>query len=203
MKLYYSPGSSSLAAHIVLREAGVPVDLVRVDLKTHLLPDGSDYCALNPKGYVPMLELDDGRRLTEIPAIVQYVADQRPQTRLAPVAGDFERYRLQEWLNFVSTELHKGFSALFNPAASDEWKNAARGRLEARFDWLAGQLSQRSFLMGEQFTAADACLFTVLSWGRHVKFDISRWPVLASYAARIGQRPAVQEALRAEGLLKS
>lgn len=202
MKLYYSPGASSLAAHIVLREAGVPVDLVRVDLKTHKLPDGSDYSALNPKGYVPMLELDDGRRLTEVPAIVQYVADLRPPSRLAPVNGTFERYQLQEWLNFVSTELHKSFSALFNPAASEDWKNTARSRLEARFDWLVGRLSQRTFLMGEQFTAADACLFTVLSWCRYVKIDLSRWPVLASYAARIAQRPPVQEALRAEGLLK-
>lgn len=203
MKLYYSPGTCARAVRIALHEAGLPFEGVLASTKTHKLPDGTDYYTLNPKGYVPMLELDDGRRLTEIAAIVQYVADLRPQTRLAPVAGEFERYQLQEWLNFVATELHKGFSVLFNPAAPEEFKNSARSRLESRFDWLAGQLSQRSFLMGEQFTVADACLFTVLSWCKFVKFDLSRWPALASYAARVGQRPAVQEALRAEGLLKS
>jgi glutathione S-transferase len=202
MKLYYSPGSSSLSPHIVLREAGIPVELVKVDLKTKKTADGADFTEINGKGYVPMLELDDGRRLTEGPAIVQYVADSRPETRLAPRPEDFERYKLQEWLNFVATELHKNFSPLFNAAASEDWKNAARARLETRFDWLVGQLTGRSFLMGQQFTVADAYLFTVLSWGRFVKIDLGRWPVLAEYAARIGARPAVQAALRAEGLVK-
>lgn len=202
MKLYYSPGASSLFPHIVLSEAGIPVELVKVDLKTRKTADGTDYSALNPKGYVPMLELDDGRRLTEGPAIVQYVADSRPETRLAPRPEDFERYKLQEWLNFIATELHKVFSSLFNPAASEDWKNAMRARLETRFDWLVGQLSGRSFVMGQQFSVADAYLFTVLGWSRFVKIDLARWPVLAEYIARVAARPAVQAALRAEGLLK-
>jgi len=202
MKLYYSPGSSSLSPHIVLREAGIPVELVKVDLKTKKTEDGADFTEINGKGYVPMLELDDGRRLTEGPAIVQYVADSRPETRLAPRPEDFERYKLQEWLNFVATELHKNFSPLFNAAASEDWKNAVRARLETRFDWLVGQLTGRNFLMGQQFTVADAYLFTVLSWSRFVKIDLARWPVLAEYSARIGARPAVQAALRAEGLVK-
>ncbi len=202
MKLYYSPGSSSLSPHIVLCEAGIPVELVKVDLRAKTLPDGSDYTVLNPKGYVPMLELEDGRRLTEGPAIVQYIADHRPESRLAPRADEFERYQLQEWLNFTASELHKNFSPLFSPTASEDWKNTARTRLETRFDWLVGQLADKHFLLGAQFTVADAYLFTVLSWARHVKIDLARWPVLASYLARIGTRPAVQEAQRAEGLIK-
>ena len=202
MKLYYAPGASSLAPHIVLREAGVPVELVRVDLKTKKLADGSDYTLINGKGYVPMLELDNGQRLSEGAAIVQYVADSRPETRLAPRPDDFERYRLQEWLNFIASELHKGFSPLFNPTASEDWKKAARARLELRLDWLAGQLIGRKFLMGEQFSVADAYLFTVLGWGNRVELDLGRWPELAGYAARVAARPAVQEAMRAEGLIK-
>jgi len=202
MKLYYSPGASSLFPHIVLREAGIPVELVKVDLKTRKTADGADYSALNAKGYVPMLELDDGRRLTEGPAIAQYIADSRPETRLAPRPEDFERYKLQEWLNFIATELHKVFSSLFNPAASEDWKSAMRTRLETRFDWLVGQLSGRSFVMGQQFSVADGYLFTVLGWSRFVKLDLARWPVLAEYVARVAARPAVQAALRAEGLLK-
>lgn len=202
MKLYYSPGASSLAPHIVLCEAGVPADLVKVDLRTKKLPDGGDYNALNGKGYVPMLELDDGQRLTEVAAIVQYVADHRPGTRLAPRPDTFERYRLQEWLSFISSELHKSFSPLFNRNASDDWKKAARGRLEARFDWLVGQLSGRKFLLGDDFSVADACLFNVLTWARLVEIDLARWPVLADYLARVAARPAVHEAMRAEGLVK-
>ena len=202
MKLYCSPGNSSLSPHIVLQEAGIPVELVKVDLKTRKTADGGDYAALNAKGYVPMLELDDGRRLTEGPAIVQYIADSRPETRLAPRPEEFARYELQGWLNFIATELHKGFSALFNPAASEDWKNAVRARLETRFDWLAGQLSGRSFVMGQHFGVADAYLFTVLGWCRFVRIDLARWPVLAEYVARVAARPAVQAAMRAEGLLK-
>jgi glutathione S-transferase len=202
MKLYYSPGASSLSPHIVLCEAGIPVELVKVDLRAKTLPDGSDYTLINPKGYVPTLELDDGRRLTEGPAIVQYVADHQPASRLAPRPDEFERYRLQEWLNFTASELHKSFSPLFNPGASEDWKNASRTRLESRFDWLSSQLADRQFVMGEQFTVADAYLFTVLSWARHVKIDLSRWPALAGYVERVRARPAVQEAQRAEGLIK-
>jgi glutathione S-transferase len=202
MKLYYSPGASSLAPHIVLCEAGIPVELVKVDLRTKKLPDGGDFTEINPKGYVPMLALDDGHTLTEIGAIVQYVADHRPETRLAPRPDEFDRYRLQEWLSFVSSELHKSFSPLFSPAASEDWKKAARARLETRFDWLVGQVTGRKFLMGDEFTVADAYLFTVLSWGRHVQIDLARWPVLAEYVARVAARPAVQQAMREEGLIK-
>ncbi len=202
MKLYYSPGASSLSPHIVACEAGIPLELVKVDLRTKTLPDGSDFTLVNPKGYVPVLELEDGRRLTEGPAIVQYIADHQPATRLAPRPEDFERYRLHEWLNFIASELHKSFSPLFSPAASDDWKSAARARLETRFDWMVGQLADRQFLMGAEFTVADAYLFTVLSWARHVKIDLDRWPVLAAYVARVGSRPSVQEAQRAEGLIK-
>ncbi len=202
MKLYYAPGTCSLSPHIVLREAGVPVELVRVDLKSKKLADGSDYTLINGKAYVPMLELDNGQRLSEGPAIVQYIADLRPETRLAPRPDEFERYRLQEWLNFISSEIHKGFAPLFNPAASDDWKKAARARLEMRFDWLAGQLISRKFLLDNQFTVADAYLFTVLNWTKRVEIDLAHWPELAGYVARVGGRPAVQEAMRAEGLIK-
>jgi len=202
MKLYYSPGACSLSPHIVLCEAGLPHALVNVDLKTKKMADGGDYLQVNGKGYVPVLELDDGQRLSEGPAIVQYLADQKPDSGLAPKSGGMERYRLQEWLNFISTEVHKQFSPLFNPGASEDWKQAARANLSRRFDWIATRLQDRPYLMGERFTVADAYLFTVLNWCAFTGIDLGRWPALKDYAARVGGRPKVQEALKAEGLAK-
>ncbi len=201
MKLYYSPGACSLSPHIVLREAGADFTLVRVDLKTKKLEDGSDYLAVNPKGYVPALQLDNGELLTEGPAIIQYVADQHPAAGLAPAPGTLERARLQEWLNMISTELHKSFTPLFR-GAGDEWKNAALDNIRRRFDLVAQRLATNPFLMGERFSVADAYLFTVLSWTGFVKIDMSPWPALQAFSQRVGERPAVQAALSAEGLLK-
>lgn len=202
MKLYYATGACSLSPHIVLREAGVDFTLARVDLKTKRLADGSDFTQVNPKGSVPVLELDDGQRLTEGPAIVQYIADRQPGSGLAPKAGSFARYRLQEWLNFLSSEIHKSFSPLFKPDTPEEWKKITRENLGRRFDWLSGQLDGKRYLMGEQFTVADAYLFTLLNWSKSTGIDLSRWPALVAYVERVGSREKVKEALRAEGLLK-
>lgn len=202
MKLYYSPGACSLSPHIVLREAGLKFDLEKVDVRAKKLADGSDYTRINPKGYVPTLQTDDGQYLTEGPAIVQYIADRKPESGLAPPADKFERYRLQEWLNFIGTELHKQFSPLFNPAASDEIKQLSRANITKRLDWLNQQLEGRNFLLGERFTVADAYLFTILNWSKFADIDLARWPTVASFVARIAARPKVQEALKAEGLLK-
>lgn len=201
MKLYYAPGVCSLSPHIVAREAGLPITLVRVDNKNKKTENGDDYRAINPKGYVPLLELDNGERLTEGPAIVQYLADLAPAARLAPPNGTFERYRLQEWLNFITSEIHKQFSPLFDPTMPEEAKEKFRTRLAGRFDWLAEQLQGREYLMGG-FSAADAYLFAVLGWTKFTGPDLARWPVLQQYVARVAARPHVQEALRAEGLLK-
>lgn len=203
MKLYYAPGACSLSPHIVLREAGVPVELARVDLATKKLESGDDFGTVNEKGYVPALVLDNGEVLTEGPAIIQYIADQKPQSGLAPKAGTLERYRLQEWLNFIATEIHKSFSPLFNKAASDDWKQAATANLSKRFDYLSRRLAGKNYLLGEKFSVADAYLFTVLNWTGFVGIDLSRWPVLKAYHARVAARPRVQEALQAEGLLKA
>ena len=200
MKLYYSPGACSLSPHIILVESGLAFDLEKVDLAAKKTERGADYWKVNPKGYVPALELDDGQVLTEGPAVVQYLADLVPQKGLVPPAGTMERYRLQEWLNFISTELHKGFSTLFNPKAPEDWKSAARELLGKRIGIAAKHLEGRSYLMGEAFTAADAYLFTVLRWTRYVKLDLSPWPVLSGYLDRIAARPAVHAALVAEGL---
>jgi glutathione S-transferase len=202
MKLYYSPGACSLSPHIVLREAGLPFTPVRASTKTHQLDDGTDYYTINPKGYVPLLELDDGQRLSEGPAIVQYIADQAPDSHLAPAAGTFERYRLMEWLNFITSELHKGFSPLFRPNTPDEYKTIAKENLVKRFGWVNTQLENRQYLMGDTFTVADAYLFTVAGWGKHVGVDVAQWPALAAYLQRVAARPAVQEAMKAEGLIK-
>lgn len=202
MKLYYSPGACSLSPHIVLREAELPFELERVDLKTKLTETGADYRTVNAKGYVPALALDDGNILTEGPAIVQYIADLVPGKMLAPAAGTIERYRLMEWLNFISTELHKGFSPLFNPKAPDDWKALVRELIGQRLDGVAAHLASRPYLMGETFTVPDAYLFTVLGWGKWVDIDLARWPVLKTYTARIADRPAVHAALVAEKLLK-
>jgi glutathione S-transferase len=202
MKLYFSPGACSLSPHIVAREAGLNIELVKADTKTKKLDDGSDYREINAKAYVPALQLDDGQLLTEGPAIVQYLADRNPAAGLAPAAGSMERYRLQEWLNFITSEIHKSFSPLFNPAASADWKAAAKANLEKRFAYVAQQLEGRNYLLGEKFSVADAYLFTVANWSQWVGIDIGQWPALKAHHARVAARPRVQEALRAEGLLK-
>jgi glutathione S-transferase len=202
LKLYYSPGACSLSPHIVLREAGLPFELALASTKTHKLADGTDYYTINPKGYVPLLELADGQRLSEGPVIVQYIADQVPASQLAPPAGTMARYRLMEWLNFITSELHKGFSPLFNPATPEEYKQLARARLAERLAWVDAQLEGRDYLMGETFTVADAYLFTVAGWGKYVGLDISSLARLSGYMGRVAARPAVQAALKAEGLLK-
>ena len=201
MKLYYAPGTCSLSPHIVAREAGLPLTLVRVDNKNKTTEAGEDYRAINPKGYVPLLELDNGVRLSEGPAIVQYLADLAPASKLAPANGTIERYQLQEWLNFITSEVHKQFSPLFDATMPDEAKEKFRNRLATRFDWIAGQLKGRDYLMGS-FTVADAYLFVVLGWTKFTGPDLARWPVLQEYVARVAARPHVQEALKAEGLLK-
>lgn len=202
MKLYFSPGACSLSPHIVAREAGIPLTLVRVDTKNKTTEAGENYRAIQPKGYVPLLELDDGTRLSEGPAIVQYLADLAPAAGLVPANGTFERYRLQEWLNFVTSEIHKQFSPLFDPAMPDDAKARFLDKLAGRFAWLAEQLNERDYLMGSTFTVADAYLFTVLGWTKFTGPDLSRWPTLQAYVARVAARPQVQAALKAEGLLK-
>ena len=202
MKLYYSPGACSLSAHIALQEAGLAFTPMLASTKRHKLQDGTDFYSINPLGYVPVLELDDGTRLREGPAIVQYIADQVPLKMLAPQNGTLQRYRLQEWLSFIGTELHKGFSPLFNPATPEEYKAIARERLQQRLQWVDGQLAGKQYLMGDQFTVADGYLFTVTNWTQPTKLDISGLAHLAAYRERVGARPAVQAAMKAEGLLK-
>jgi len=202
MKLYYAPGACSLSPHIVAREAGLPLNLVRVDTKGKKTITGDDYLSINGKGYVPLLELDDGTRLTEGPAIVQYLADRAPQKKLAPANGTIARYQLQEWLNFITSELHKQFSPLFDPSMPDEVKEKFRGKIRNRFEWINEQLGDKPFLMGDDFTVADAYLFTVANWSKHTGIDLARWPKLQAYLARVTARPDVQTALKEEGLLK-
>ena len=202
MKLYYSPGACSLSPHIVLREAGMAVDLVKANLQAHKLEDGSDFYAVNSKGYVPMLELDNGERLTEGPAIVQYIADQVPDKKLAPANGSMARYRLQEWLNFITSELHKGIGGLFNPAMPEEGKAVIRARATSKLQWVDQQLEGKQYLMGNDFSVADAYLFTVTNWTAHTGIDISGMKNLNAFQARMAARPAVQAAMKAEGLLK-
>jgi len=201
MKLYFSPGACSLSPHIVAREAGLPVTLVRVDTKGKKTITGDDYLSINGKGYVPLLELDDGTRLTEGPAIVQYLADRAPQKKLAPANGTIERYQLQEWLNFITSELHKQFSPLFDPSMPDDAKVKFRDKIALRFDWIVAQLADRPFLTGGDFTVADAYLFTVANWTKYTGIDLARWPVLQAYMARVAARHDVQAALKEEGLL--
>ncbi len=202
MKLYYSPGACSLSPHIALHEAGLAFTPVLASTKSHKLQDGTDYYTINPLGYVPMLELDDGTRLREGPAIVQYIADQVPLKMLAPQNGSLQRYRLQEWLTFIGTEIHKGFSPLFNPATPEEYKTMAREKVLQRLQWVDSQLADKQYLMGEQFTVADGYLFTVTSWTKPTNLDISGLAHLQAYMGRVAARPAVQEAMKAEGLLK-
>jgi len=203
MKLYYSPGACSLSPHIVLRELGLPVDLVKVDLSTHKTADGGDYLAINPKGYVPVLQLDDGSVLTEGTTIVQYLADRAPATKLAPAAGTMARYRLMEWLNYLASEIHKGFSPLFNAKLSEETKVIMREAMARRFDYLGTRLRDQPYLMGNDFTVADAYLFTLLGWCRLTQIDLTKWPVLTVYCERVSGRPAVHAAMKAEGLIKA
>jgi glutathione S-transferase len=202
MKLYYFPGACSLSPHIVLLEAGLPFTLAKIDSKTKKTESGADYLKVNSKGAVPALQFDDGRVLTEGPAIVQYLADLKPESGLAPRAGSFERYQLMEILNYLTSEVHRGFSPLFNPATSAELREATVTALAKKFDWLSGFLGSKTFLLGNTFTVADAYLFTLLNWTGFVKIDLGKWPVLAAYQARVAKRPKVQEALKAEGLLK-
>ena len=202
MKLYYSPGACSLAPHIVLSEAGVQFEAIQAPTKTHQLPDGSDYYLINPLGYVPLLELSDGTRLTEGPAIVQYIADQVPEKNLAPTNGTVARAQLQSWLNFISTELHKGFSPLFNPATPADYKIVVIDKLMSRLAWVDGQLAGKSYLMGDTFSVADPYLFTVTNWAPRVGVDISSFSNIATFRDRMAARPAVQAAMKAEGLLK-
>ena len=201
MKLYYNPGVCSLSPHIAFREAGISFEPVKVDTKTHTLADGGDYYEINPRGYVPALRLDDGSVMTEGPAIVQYIADLNPESGLAPANGTIERYRLQEWLGFINSELHKGFSPLFNPAANPEYKTTVVKKLTDRLTWTARQLEGKQYLTGDRFTVADGYLFTVLRWTKGVGINLSDWPVLQSFSERVASRPAVRAALEAEGLL--
>lgn len=198
MKLFFSPGACSLSPHIALREAGLAFELEKVDLKAKKYGKERDYTKVNPKGYVPTLQFEDGAVLTEGPAIVQWIADQVPEKRLAPAPGTMERYHLVEWLNFISTELHKQFSPLFNPATSDEHKARLRDLLARRFDYVQKELGDKPYLMGESFTVADAYLFTVAGWSKWVDIDLARWPKIAEYVARVAARPKVQAAIAAE-----
>ena len=200
MKLYYSPGACSLAPHIAMRELGIPVDLMKVDLKAKQY-DGGDYKLVNAKGYVPAVETPAGV-LTEAPVILQYLADQKPDAGLAPKPGDPARYRLQEMLNFITSEMHKGMGNFFNPALTEEWRKAVTDRLGLRLDWVAKQLEGKQYIMGDKFTVADAYLFTILNGAAQSKFDLSKWPTVVDYHKRVAARPKVQEALKAEGLIK-
>jgi glutathione S-transferase len=201
MKLFYSPGACSLSPHIVAREAGLKIDLQKVNTKDKSMEGGGDYWKVNGKGYVPALELDNGERLTEGPAIVQYLADQKPDSGLAPKNGTIERYRLQEWLNFLTSEVHKQFSPLFKPNTPDDYKPIAKENLASRFNWLNEQLAGKDYLTGKQFTVADAYLFVLLGWTKPTQIDLSKWPNLQAFHKRVAARPKVKEAMQAEGLI--
>ena len=199
MKLYYSPGACSLSPQIVLQESGLAYEPVLASTKTHQLADGTDYYTINPLGYVPLLELDNGARLHEGPAIVQYIADQVPEKKLAPANGSFERYKLQEWLNFIGTEIHKGFGPLFKPTTPESYKPIALEALTKRLQWVDEQLAGKSYLLGEQFSVADAYLYTVSRWAGFVGLDLSGMANILAFQQRMAQRPAVQAALKIEG----
>jgi glutathione S-transferase len=198
MKLYYSPGACSLSPHIALLEAGLNFTAEKVDLKSKKTESGADFTTVNSKGAVPALVMDDGKLLTEGAVIVQYIADQKPQSGLAPASGTLERYRLMELLNYIASEIHKGYSPLWNPAITADAKAAALAALDKKFTFLTAQLGDKPYLMGDTFTVADAYLFTVLSWSSHVGVDLGKWHALSAYLARVGHRPKVQEALKAE-----
>jgi glutathione S-transferase len=200
MKLYFSPGACSLSPHIVAQEAGIPLTLVKVDTATKKLADGGDYWAVNPKGYVPALELDNGEVVTEGPTIVQLLADRKPETKLVPPAGTMERYRVQEMLGYINSEIHKTYSPLFRPTTPPETRKEREEYLRKRYGLIEKQLAKGPYLFGEQFTAADAYLFTVTNWSNVLKLDLSEFPNLLAFQARVAARPAVQAALVAEGL---
>ena len=200
MKLYYAPGACSLAVHIVLQEAGFDFALEKVDLATHRTESDVDFTTINPKGYVPALVLDDGEMLTEVSAILLFLAD-RAEKNLAPPAGSMGRYRLYSWLNFITSELHKSFGPLIKPDTPDEWKTQTKKTLAKRCEYVAAQLAGKPFLLGDSYAVADAYLFTVLGWARWVQFDLAPWPAINDYLGRVAARPAVQAALKDEGLL--
>jgi glutathione S-transferase len=201
MKLYFAPGACSLSPHIILRETGMNFDLEQVNNQEKKTKSGTDYWTINAKGQVPVLELDNGERITEGPVIVQYLADQKPSAGLVPAAGSIERYRVQEWLNFITSELHKSLGPIFRPTTPDAYKTISRENLGKRFDWLNKHFGGgRQYLMGDKFTVADAYLFTVLRWLPRAGMDVATWPNLKAYVERVAARPKVQEALKAEGL---
>jgi len=201
MKLYFTPGACSLASNIALREAGLPFDLAKVDLASKKVEDGSDFTTVNPKGYVPALRLDSGEVLTENVALLQYIGDRNPGAKLLPASGT-DRYRVLEWLSFINSELHKGFSPLFAPHSNDGAKTYSRANLTNRFGWLNGAVGQKKYLTGDTFTVADAYAFVVLNWGGHVGIDIGQWPNLKRLQGTIGARPQVLGALKSEGLIQ-
>ena len=202
MRLYYVPGACSLSPHIVLREAGLPFELDKVSFATRKTESGADFNAINSKGQVPTLQLDNGEILTEGAVIVQYIADRKPESGLVPPAGSPERYRVQEWLNYIGSELHKSFGPMFNPKTPDAYKEMIKERLTKQFDWLNQHFAKSQYLAGSKFTVADAYAFTVIGWSRSPKvaLDLARWPNLKAYMERVGARPKVQEAMKAEGL---
>ena len=201
MKLYYAPGACSLSPHIVARELGINVELQKVNTKDKSMEGGGDFWQVNGKGYVPTLELDSGERLTEGPAIVQYLADQKPDAGLAPKNGTLERYKLQEWLNFLTSEIHKQFSPLFKPNTPEEYKKIAKENLASRFQWLDKELAGKDYLMGKPFTVADAYLFVLTNWTKPTQIDLSQWPNVQAFNKRVASRPKVKEAMQAEGLI--
>ena len=202
MKLYYSPGACSMAPHIVATEAGLKLDLVKVDIPNKKTADGADFWAVNPKGYVPALQLDSGEVLTEVGVIIQYLADQKPESGLLAKAGSMERYHQMEAINFAATEVHKQLGALFNPKMTPEMREVQMGVIERRFNPLEKSLAGKQFIMGDKFTVADAYLFNVLTWTNPLKIDLAKWPNIQAYMGRVGARPKVQETLKAEGLVK-
>lgn len=202
MKLYFSPGACSLSPHIALRETDQPFDLVQVDTKTKKTKAGEDFLSVNPKGMVPVLVLDNGEVLTEGPAIVQYIADKKPNG-LIPAAGSAERYRVLEWLNYITSEIHKAFTPLFKPDTPEDYKTISKSNLATRFGFLDGKLAGQQFLTGDKFTVADAYLFTVVNWSKFHNIDVAKWPNLKAFMDRVSARPKVQEAMQAEGLLKA
>jgi glutathione S-transferase len=202
MKLYFSPGACSLSPHIVLRETGSKFDLEQVNLQNKTLKSGGNFLEVNPKGQVPLLLLDDGDKLTEGPAIVQYIADQKPETGLVPRAGTKQRYHVQEWLNFITSEIHKSFSPLFRPNTPEDYVKIAKESLAGKFAYLDKHLAGRQYLMGDTFTVADAYCFVITSWSKYKDIDLGQWPNLKIYIDRVAARPKVQEALKVEGLIK-
>ena len=204
MKLYYAPGACSLAPHIILREAGYKFDLDRVDVPNKKTESGGDYYLVNPKGYVPALQLDDGQVLTEVAVILQYIADQKPRRNLAPKLRTMERYRLMEWLNFTAAEIHKSLGAFFKfkQVMTPEWREAQLGLVSERFDALVKMLGNNQYVMGDEFSIADAYLYATLNWTHFHQIDVSRWPAIQAYMARVAARPKVKQATKAEGLTK-